>query len=297
MPVFFTLVKSQKILGDWKLKEHIPPKPSSTLFENLFNRRDRMATLSVISEGLSAVTKNAGYLLEEAEILASAEKYPRAEFLVATADEEIAKAYILLDMCRLDFDKQGPTLRRLCKAFYKHVEKHAYYTIVNDSFIRDMQNAMEMFHIELRRYWPSGGPESGEPDMPHQTYFNRELNLYVDFIEYNQAWNLPAPSKKGYVFFDDVFRIMDKKKQALNRLVLSQDQGLYSVEALEVLNDVFREHYLTEMTSNEEMDSLFTKLKSELGKLLGGDAERFSNTAYFEWSLYHFLTNVSFEQW
>ena len=277
------------------LKEHIPPFPGKILYENLFSRRDRTGTLTVIAEGLSAVTQNARYLLEESEILANAERYSRAEFLVATADEEIAKAYILLDMSRLNFDKYESVIKKLCRAFYDHVQKYAYNHVIHHALIDSMHRAMEIFHLELRKWWPSSGPESGEPDMPHPTVFQRDFNLYVDFIEFDQAWNLPSPGKKGYVFLNSGFQIMDKKKQALSRLVLTQEQGLYSVEALDVLNDVFRGHYLTEGTSNEELDSLFTKLESELGKLLGGTPSRFSNTAYFKWPLYHFLTNVSFE--
>jgi AbiV family abortive infection protein len=102
------------------------PEPWNLLYENLFVRRDRASALRVISEGLNCFAENASSLLNEAKILADAQKKARAVFLVATANEEIAKSYILLDACRLNFTSHEAPLKKICRAFYGHIEKYAY---------------------------------------------------------------------------------------------------------------------------------------------------------------------------
>ena len=94
-------------------KRDAPPPPGKVLYENLFGHKDRNYSLSLLSDGLHAVAENTEHLICEAEILSGADKYSRADFIVATAKEEMAKSFILLDMCRLDFEKHEGPLRRL----------------------------------------------------------------------------------------------------------------------------------------------------------------------------------------
>lgn len=118
-----------------------PPKPGIKLFENLFLGLEYEAILKRISDGVQAVISNSVRLLEDVEILLNSERFASAGFLLATADEEMAKAYILLDMCRLDFYKHENTLKHLCRAFYEHVAKFAYNEIVRFSLgFSDMEH-------------------------------------------------------------------------------------------------------------------------------------------------------------
>ena len=103
-----------------------PPKPGTKLFENLFTGLEHEETLKRISDGINAVITNAERLLQDVELLVKSDRYASSGFLLATADEEMAKVYILLDMCRLDFTKHENTLKHLCRAFYEHVAKFAY---------------------------------------------------------------------------------------------------------------------------------------------------------------------------
>ena len=80
----------------------LPPQPSRLLYENLFGHKNRALTLQRLSDGLKATIENAGFVLADAKHLAQADRFARATS-IATAEEEMAKAYILLDACSLDF--------------------------------------------------------------------------------------------------------------------------------------------------------------------------------------------------
>jgi AbiV family abortive infection protein len=100
-----------------------PPERGQQLFKNLFMDRDCNAILEVISAGLTAILSNAKRLTQDVTLLANSKRFASAAFLMATADEEIAKSYILIDMCRLDFLRHHSVLKALCQAFYSHVAK------------------------------------------------------------------------------------------------------------------------------------------------------------------------------
>lgn len=272
------------------------PEPWNLLYKNLFVRRDRVSALSVISEGLSCFAENASSLLDEAKILADAQKKARAIFLVTTANEEIAKSYILLDTCRLDFTSHEAPLKKLCQAFYGHIEKYAYNKTIRFSPIfRDSQNIpwhniSAIFKDALVRWWPSGDIESGEPDMPHNTYWERETNLYVDFSDYAQSWIVPIPENPRYEFGeptgDDPY---SKSRVALNRLLYTRDEKLYNADALDILNEVFRKFFINEKTNEEQIIRLYTAVMAKLEEKLGISAKKCKKSALMEWPLYHFL--------
>jgi hypothetical protein len=87
------------------------PERSGTLFQYLFSGDAEMA-FERLSEGVIATLDNADALLEDASVLTEAKRYERAEFLIATAQEEMGKAYILLDMCRVDLARHQHVLRK-----------------------------------------------------------------------------------------------------------------------------------------------------------------------------------------
>ena len=126
-------------------KKSIPPRPANVLYENLFHGRHRESVLDLVSQGLLAFAQNADWLLYDAKVLLDAKRYARAASLVATADEEIAKSYVLLDACRLDFTSQESSLKPLCAAFYDHVAKYAYNKITRADYLRNLKQAGEMF--------------------------------------------------------------------------------------------------------------------------------------------------------
>src|SRR5437899_2199502 len=112
-----------------------PPHRGKQLFENLFPAgRSLEATLEIISRGILATINNAGRLLNDARILFDAERFASGQFLLATSSEEISKAYILVDACRLDFFARRDKLLDLCSAFYSHEAKYAYQKVLNYAY-------------------------------------------------------------------------------------------------------------------------------------------------------------------
>ena len=156
--------------------EH-PPRPADLLFRNLFERGTVGESFDLLASGILSAIANSDRLLSDCMTLADSGRYASARFLLTTAREELAKAPILADMCRLDIEKHKSVLKRLCRAFYDHIAKHAYIEVLNGPDIRSMQEAREIWRIEVRKWWPAH-PEDGEPDMPHDTYFDREFPLY-----------------------------------------------------------------------------------------------------------------------
>ncbi len=152
------------------------PNPADLLYKNLFEECTPLRSLDLIAEGISASYNNANRLVSDARYLTDAGRHASAKFILTTAREEMAKSYILLDSCRLDWKKHISVLRRLCRAFYNHIEKYAYMEVLNFWNIRSMADAKHIWKIEVKRFWPAAS-ENGEPDMPHDTFFEREMPL------------------------------------------------------------------------------------------------------------------------
>lgn len=266
------------------------PDPAKQLFKNVFAGSKPEAILKTISEGLIAFLENATRLMEDMMVLMKAERFPTAKFLLTTTNEEMAKSYILLDACRLDLLCHTSILQRLCRAFYDHVTKYAYNEIINFyTDARSMEQIKSFWEVETTKWWPSSGHESGEPDMPHETYFSREMPLYVDFVEYDQKWHRPENGITGMSLKLDKKKFEDTQK-GLNRLKQTFESGLYNPESLTILNNNFKKHYITERTSSEEIQRLYEKTAQQMEQELTIKKEKFFASALYEWPLYHFTT-------
>lgn len=263
-----------------------PPKPGIKLYENLFNGLSCGVILNRISEGIYAAIENSNRLIEDVELLLKSKRFASAGFLLATADEEMAKVYILLDMCRLDFHRHENILKQLCRAFYDHVVKYAYNKVIRFPLqFRDMKHVKDAWITEITRWWPSGY-ESGEPDFPHNTYFNREIPLYVDFIEFDRAWHIPDHNTLWYKFDANIGEnSLSKSKNFLKRLNDNKQNGFFSQEALSILNIAFKEQYISEKTENDTILKLNEEVKNQLDQHL---QKTFYKSSLAEWPLYSF---------
>ncbi len=282
-----------------------PPRPAQQLFENLFCGRGRDAIIHVLSDGLVAVVKNANRLIEDVGLLFEAKRYASAGFLLATADEEMAKSYILLDMCRLDFSRHESVLRALCGAFYNHITKHAYKQVHRfahdhrDRLMRetDLSDLKGTWGTEIQRWWPGSLDMDGiqdEPDMPHETVWTREMPLYVDF--YDEGWSSPENRQQRFRFhlvsFDEIEGSdFSKTNTDLGRLNGAHARGLYMAECLAILNDVFAKYYITQKTRIHEILQLNMEVAERLQSECGISSEDCEQFALVEWPLYDFLVN------
>jgi len=250
-------------------------------------RRKEQETIDAISAGLAAIVTNAQRLLEDVRLLVESERYSSATFFLTTANEEIAKFYILIDCCRLDFSKYPCVLNRLCQAFYNHIAKHAYVEIVRHPNLRSMDRVKETWEIEVKKWWPARDPESGEPDMPHDTYFNREMPLYVDFIDYDQKWFTPGVATGKYLF-EETSRLSESTEN-LRKLRDTSEAGLYKPECLSEFHDSLKDFYITEDTKTNDIIRLYQDAGKRIEAKLGIPMDMFEQSALCAWPLYRFV--------
>lgn len=268
-------------------------RPSELLYKNLFEGRNVDQCYELLSEGISACCQNAERLLADAEYLTQADRLCTARFVITTAREELAKPYILLDACLLDFEKHECVYRALCRAFYNHVYKHAYVEIQKFSSLNSMAEIMELWNIEVRRWWPAD-VESGEPDMPHDTYFDRELPLYVDFDDYSHRWLIPRTDSQRAHFVSILGETeISRARTMLNALSRAKAQGLFVPSCLRLINETFRKHYLGKETTGTVLHGLYEQAAQKVANEIGVSKETFLQSTIVRWPLYHCVSQPS----
>ena len=267
------------------------PYPWYLLYQNLFASRNGHETFVIISEGLTVLLENADRLVKDAKLLKEGGGYWSASFLGTTAREEMAKSHILVDACRLDFSRQRSVLKRLCKAFYSHIAKYAYYTVLSFPALYDMEEIKEAWNNATKRWWPSNS-ESSEPDMPHDTKYLREMPLYVDFGDWDEGWYNPQ-AQKGTLFISARTYTIDEAQQDLDLFRTTHDAGLYKPKSLSTLNDVYKKLFITEKTPMQEIDFVYEKVGQQIEKVLDIPQRKFTGSFISKWPLYHFVNTTS----
>ncbi|MBI3571580.1 MAG: AbiV family abortive infection protein [Gammaproteobacteria bacterium] len=270
-------------------KYHKAPIPANLLFKNLFGECAPDESFERVASGLSAIRRNAERLLSDARFLVGSERFSSARFLLTTAREEIAKSYILVDMCRLHLENHGSVLRRLCKAFYDHISKHAYLKVCEFPNINSMSDVRTIWENETQRSWP-GSIENGEPDMPHDTVFNREFPLYIDYGDYDQEWLLPSDSDEAF-YFTEMFgkTPISETEKLIEEWRKADSIGVCSPKILAILNAVFKEYYIRENTTREQLVRLYEQVAEHVMRETGIQREAFMDSPFVHWPLYHFV--------
>ena len=266
------------------------PNPADVLFKNLFEQCKEEESFELLAGGLSASHHNAARLLSDAQLLVGAGRFSSAKFLLTTSHEEIAKSYILADACRLDLKKHYPVLGQLCRAFYDHILKHAYMEVLNFlPKIHSMTHAKKKWEIEVQRWWPAG-PEDSEPSMPHDTYFDRELPLYIDYGDYDRRWLIPADSDQSAHFMEMFGETpISKMEKLIEPWRRAESVGLCSPEVLAILNATFKKNYIGEDGTWDQLLQLYEKVAQRAAAEKGISRELFMDSPFVQWPLYHFL--------
>ncbi len=268
----------------------IPPNRSKVLYDSLFGG-DRSGALETIANGIATIGENVASLLSDAQLLADSERYERAEFLATTAEEELGKLYILVDMCRLDFARHESVLRGLCKAFYDHVAKHAYVELNAQTYpgITNLAEMKEAYRIETQLWWPSDY-ESGEPDMPSDVYFYREANLYVNFDDYAKVWSIPKIPSKAMLFENPFLGTpVSKAEKVMKKIEHTHALGLFEPDRLGILNDHFSHRFINDRTEMDDLLGLYRSVGADLESQFGLPIERFEASEVHNMPLYAFL--------
>jgi len=265
------------------------PDQALLLFENLFGECPADTSFELVAEGLSASRRNAERLLSDVRLLLDAGRLSSARFLLTTAREEVAKSYILVDTCRLDLERHHSVLRRLCRAFYHHISKHAYLELLEFPNIKSMADAKVIWETEVKRWWPAS-QEDGEPDMPHDTYFDRELPLYIDYGGYNRRWLVPTDSDQTAHFMEIFGKTPVSKMEKLIEPWRKADSiGICSAKVLSILNAIFKKHYIQEGAVWEQLVCLYEKTADRVKGEIGISPELFIASPFVKWPLYHFV--------
>ena len=276
-----------------KTKRDRRPNRPNVLFDFLFDVEADQA-FNRLSEGVIAMFDNAKTLLDDASVLVDAKRFARAQFLIAAAQEEMGKAYILLDMCRVDLARHQHVLRHLCRIFYSHVLKHVYLDLSDHEYpgIQDLSDLQSFFRDNAKEWWPSS-PESGEPDMPHDTYFLREANLYVD-VDSSHADTWTRANFAGVLnslsdsFIPDFLR---KACKTLRKLRATQNLWLLEPAALQIFNKNTKSLLVSEQTTVDELLAVYKRTGMELQTSLGVHPEDFRKSVLHNWPLYWISLN------
>ena len=263
------------------------PSPADLLFKDLFQDCPPDASFELVATGLSASRLNAERLVSDARLLVEVGRFSSARFLLTTAREELAKSYILVDTCRLDREKHASVLRRLCRAFYDHISKHAYLNVLEFPNINSMFDAKAIWEIEVKRWWPAGR-EDGEPDMPHDTYFDREFPLYIDYGHYDRRWLLPADSDQKAYFMGMLGETPAfKAEKLIEPWRKANSVGVCSPKVLAILTAVFKKHYIREEATREQLLRLYEQVGERVAPEAGISRESFMTSPFVQWPLYH----------
>ena len=235
------------------------PAPWDILYKNLFVSTN---TFAILSDGFDALLANVERLVKDANLLKDTDGYMTASFLGSTAREEMAKVHILIDACRLDFYRHKSVLKRLCKAFYSHIAKYAYYNVLRLPALSDMEEVKRIWENNVKKWWPSD-LESGEPDMPHHTKYLREMPLYVDYYDWDGCWYNPQRKKGGLLKSARLYPVEDAEKE-LNLFRTTHNAGLYKEESLSIINEIYMKHYITEKTKMDRIYSLYGNVANQI---------------------------------
>lgn len=269
------------------------PNRPNMLFDFLFDVESDQA-FNRISEGVIAMFDNAKTLLDDASVLVDAKRFARAQFLIATAQEEMGKAYILLDMCRVDLARHQHVLRRLCRSFYNHVLKHVYLDFSDHEYwgIQNLSDLQAFFRDKAQEWWPSS-PESGEPDMPHDTYFLREANLYVD-VDSSHADSWTRANFAGVLTSlsdSSIPEFLQEARKTLRKLHATQNLGLLEPAALQIFNKNTKSLFVSEQTTMDGLHAVYERTGMELQTSLGVPLEDFRKSVLHNWPLYWISLN------
>jgi len=152
-----------------------------------------------------------------------------------------------------------------------------------------MKEVQEMWGNNVKKWWPSD-PESGEPDMPHDTKYLREMPLYVDYSDWDGCWYNPQ-RKKGILHKSARLYPIEYAEEELKLFRMTHNAGLYKEESLSIINEIYRKQYVTENTKMVRIYSLYENAADQIEKRLTIPRGKFINSFITKWPLYHFVGN------
>ncbi len=256
--------------------------------ESLFIGRRTDQTINLIADGILVLIENANRLYLDASILTQNFRWTGAKIFLTTADEEMAKAYILIDSCLLDFHRHQSVIKKLIDAFYDHVLKHAYMQVIRNANQHKLDEIEEEWCRGVEHWEEPLDEDKVKPISYHETYFTREIPLYVDFNPVDRCWSSPAldlseySASMGYgqAWVEDTLKVLKE----------SQKNGFFCTEALTIVNDAFRKFYINQKTDMGFVKRLHDKTARLIESKIGIHRELYYRSALNRYPLYHYTT-------
>ena len=153
-----------------------------------------------------------------------------------------------------------------------------------------MGEALAVWQIDVKRWWPESlDPEDGEPAMPHDTFFDREMPLYVEWDYYSKRWIVPHNKTYAFKFegpWSSPLRLETEVAAAKKAAVAN----LLSADALLAVSTAYSSQYIGSNTPVSIIEKCEQSLLDILVKEHGQTEDSVRRSPLCEWPLYHFVT-------
>lgn len=176
-----------------------------------------------IAEGLDLLEENIATLGDDLEVLRAAGRRRGLWMLANQADEEAAKALILLDFVRMDQGDHEAATNQL-KRFYDHLSR-CIYVEVTQMNPADFAEVRRMV-ASLRPSHHLDGPTGVDWIFRNPLLQNREDRLYVDFGQEDEGESWKTPARDDEVRFGGPPAAVRDLVGAMHRVGCASGEGL-----------------------------------------------------------------------
>lgn len=187
------------------------------------------ARLDFVAEGLPIILASAQKFWDAAAKLA--DDNPReASVLGGFAEEEAAKALILIDLVRCPVDKVDGRIGRIIRHFYSHLAR-LIYTKAQGWKPTDVTQLQQYVDTERQAHYLEGG--MSEYIMPNWAIYSRESTLYADVEQHEDGvprWGDPLRfAAAGILYCPPALKLIE----ALSAV------GIFSRPGLQALSNIW----------------------------------------------------------
>lgn len=152
--------------------------------------------LDVISEGLALLVEHVETLVADLEYLADGHRARSGAAIGIQAEEEAAKAFILLDLVRMGWKNQAACNEQIDR-YYNHLARGIYAEAAHmrPADFEELKRLVDMY----RRSRYLDGPNDVDWIFRNEIHSRREESLYVHYVagEDGNRWVTPA-QRDGY---------------------------------------------------------------------------------------------------
>ena len=202
---------------------------------------------AAIAEGLDLIVKNVTKLWDAAAILGEGKKEHPARVLAIIAEEEAAKALILIDTVRcprLPADRFAKQLGRFNDHLAKGLYAKAY--MMHPATLADLQAYID---IDREEFYLDG-PNDVDWIFRNDVIQQREGALYVDYVAYDEEKKWFDPSTTL------ALGLNVRQPESVRMVQAFYDAGFFTKESLEIIAEIWRPSPLDMNTHFQEVRKL-----------------------------------------